>query len=45
MNIWSEKYVCIILFVYAYSLCWIFAIIIVYVEYWILLELLNSLQK
>ena len=23
MNIWSEKYVCITLFVYAYSLCWI----------------------
>ena len=23
MNIWSEKYVCITLFVYAYSLCWV----------------------
>ena len=45
MNIWNEKYVCITLFVYAYSLCWIFAIIIVYVEYWILLELLKSLQE
>ena len=30
MNIWSEKYVCFTLFVYAYSLCWIFTIIIVY---------------
>ena len=45
MNIWNGKYMCITLFVYAYSLCWIFAIIIVYVEYWILLELLKSLQE
>ena len=45
MNIWSEKYVCITLFIYTYSLYWIFAIIIVYVEHWIFLELLKSLQK
>ena len=35
----------ITLFVYAYSLCWIFVIVIVYVEHWILLELLKSLQE
>ena len=45
MNIWNGKYVCITLFVYAYSLDSIFAIIIVYVEHWILLELLKSLQE
>ena len=33
MNIWNEKYVCITLFVYAYSLCWIFAIVKAYVEH------------
>ena len=33
MNIWNGKYMCITLFVYAYSLYWIFAIIIVYVEH------------
>ena len=33
MNIWNKKYMCITLLVYAYSLCWIFAIVIVYVEH------------
>ena len=33
INIWNGKYMCITLFTYAYSLCKIFAIVIVYVEY------------
>ena len=33
MNIWNMKYMCITLFVHAYSLCWIFVIVIVYVEH------------
>ena len=33
INIWNGKYVYITLFGYASSLCWIFAIITVYVEY------------
>ena len=33
MNIWNGKYMFNTLFAYAYLLCWIFVIIIVYVEY------------
>ena len=33
LNVSNEKYMCITLFAYAYSLCEIFAIVIVYVEY------------
>ena len=33
MNIWNGRYMCITLFVYAYSLCWIFSIVIQYVEH------------
>ena len=33
LNVSNEKYMCITLFAYAYSLCEIFAIIIVYMEH------------
>ena len=42
MNIWNGKYMCITLFAYEYSLCWIFAIVILYVEY---LNFIGTLEE
>ena len=45
VNIWNDKYMCITLFGYAYSLCGIFAIVIVYVKYLNFVETLEELTR
>ena len=45
MNIWNGKYMCITSFANVYSLCWIFVIVLVYVEYLNFVETLKELIR